>query len=83
MAERGMTADRVTPPPTAAEAHPVTRRLLRWDASAAGMLFASTAVLAVVGYEQAAYVTLLGGAGCASLAATMMFRLMRLSRTPS
>lgn len=61
----------------------MTRRLLRWDASAAGVLFASTAVLAVAGYEQAAYVTLLGGAGCASLATTMMFRLMRLSRIDS
>lgn len=78
MADRQATADRVAPPPTDVRAYPVTRRLLRWDASAAGALFAATAVLAVAGYEQVAYATLLGGAGCSSLAATMMFRLMRL-----
>ena len=78
MADREMTADRVAAPRAPSHAHPVTKRLLRWDAAAAGTLFAATAVLAVAGYEQAAYVTLLGGAGCSSLAATMMFRLVRL-----
>ena len=58
--------------------HPGTERLLRWNASLAVALFAATAVLAVAGSEQAAYVALLGGAGFASLAATMSFRLLRL-----
>ena len=57
---------------------PATRRLLRWNASLAAALFAATAVLAVAGSDQAAYVALLGGAGFASLAATMAFRLLRL-----
>ena len=78
MADREMTADRFAAHRTPSQTHPVTKRLLRLDAFAAGSLFAATSVLAVAGYEQVAYITLLGGAGCASLAATMMFRLMLL-----
>ena len=78
MADSDMTAGRLGPSRTQPQTHPYTRRLLTWNASAAVAFFASTTVLAVVGNEQAAYVALLGGAGFTSLAATMMFRLMRL-----
>ena len=65
-------------PSDARHPHPVTERLLRWNASLAAVMFGATAVLAVAGNEQAAYVALLGGAGFSSLAATMSFRLVRL-----
>ena len=60
--------------------YPYTRRLLKLNALGAVVLFAATASLAAVGWDQAASVSLLGGSGFASLTATMSFRLLRLRR---
>lgn len=67
--------------PSRRHSYPHTRRLLRWNAATATTLFVVTSGLAVAGWDQAAYIAMLGGLGFSSLAATMGFRLLRLRRS--